>query len=199
MKSRDQGHVRPGFAEPVDARRKSSAECLRFIAASMLSEPLCTGRCKNGISCGLSRCARVSSSSCRSGGGRVTQPLRFGISVRRQQAPQAPCFSVRPLAVIGIHVLAEQDNFARASSNHTSASANTCRRGPRIFRAARVRHDAERAEFVAAFLDRQIGDDCSLQCPVNSAGSRIWVSVGNSASITEPRVRRACAMISGKR
>ena len=30
----------------------SAAVCLRFIAARMRSDPDCTGKCRNGISCG---------------------------------------------------------------------------------------------------------------------------------------------------
>ena len=67
--------------------------------------------------------------------------------------------AVRALAVIGVDVLAEQRDLARAGATRRRASASTAATGRRDFGAARVGHDAEGAELVAAFLDGQEGGD----------------------------------------
>ena len=63
----------------------------------------------------------------------------------------APCFII---AGPRIHILAEQRNLAGAAiDQRMSFSDNICPR-PRDFRAARIRHNAVGAKFVAAFLHR---------------------------------------------
>ena len=120
-------------------RRKSSAVCLRFIAFSILSEPDCTGRCKNGISAGLSRCARISSSSCRWGRGGIAQPLNpLDLRQLAQQPCEAPYPPIRPLAVVGVHILPQQRNLARPLATIRLASATMLATGrdasaPRVY------------------------------------------------------------------
>ena len=53
----------------------------------------------------------------------------------------------------GVHVLAEQHDFARASVSKLFRLVDDVAPRARDFRAARVRHDTISAEFVAAFLD----------------------------------------------
>ncbi len=65
---RRQRDVRPrGRAAGRRSRRYVRAVCWRFIASSTRSEPDCTGRCRNGISCGTSPCAAIRSSSMSRG------------------------------------------------------------------------------------------------------------------------------------
>ena len=80
---------RAGRRRRADSRRRCSA---RFIASSTASEPDCTGRCRNGISCGKSRWARIRSSVhvARMRGG-VAQPGEArNLGQRPQQAGQSP-------------------------------------------------------------------------------------------------------------
>ena len=56
------------------------------------------------------------------------------------------------LAVIGVDVLAEQRDLAHARAGERSRLGDDCRDRPRDFGAARIGHDAEGAELVAAFL-----------------------------------------------
>ena len=60
-------------------------------------------------------------------------------------------------AVIGVDVLAEQADFAHPCVRQPCDLFDDRRDGARIFRAARVGHHAERAETVAALLDRDEG------------------------------------------
>ena len=61
----------------------------------------------------------------------------------------------RRVAMIGIDVLAEQRDLDRARLDELARLGQHRLRGPRILGAARVGHDAEGAELVAAFLDGQ--------------------------------------------
>ena len=87
--------------------------------------------------------------------GRVADPLEAGQrgrargSGRRGPAPS----SRRP----GIHVLAEQGDFARAARRPAPGLVEDRRPRPGDFGAARIGHDAIGAEFVAAFLDGEEG------------------------------------------
>src|SRR5438105_696292 len=63
--------------------------------------------------------------------------------------------SGRGLAVIGVDVLAQQRDLDGAGSHQLARLGQHRRSGSRIFRAARIGHDAEGAELVAAFLDGQ--------------------------------------------
>ena len=71
-----------------------------------------------------------------------------------RQRPGRPPVRAR-LAVIGVDVLAEQRDLDRARRHQLARLGQHRRSRPRIFGAARIGHDAEGAELVAAFLDRQ--------------------------------------------
>ena len=76
--------------------------------------------------------------------GNFRQPL--------QQFPERPGAAVRSLAVIGVDVLADQRDLAHAIVGEPLHVVDDLCDRPRDFRAARVRHHAEGAELVAAFL-----------------------------------------------
>ena len=59
--------------------------------------------------------------------------------------------------MIGIDVLAKQREFDRALSDKVARFLKHRRDGALILGAARIGHDTEGAELVAAFLDRQEG------------------------------------------
>ena len=62
-----------------------------------------------------------------------------------------------PFAVPGVDVLAEQRHLAHAGLGELFGLGDDLRHRPRHFRAARIGHDAEGAELVAAFLHGQEG------------------------------------------
>ena len=113
---RAQGRRRRG-----DSRRRCS---LRFIASSTASEPDCTGRCRNGISCGTSPCARDQvgvhvardARSCS-----AAAQARGSRPARRISRREAPAPAVRAVAVVGVDVLAEQRDLARAGADQAAA------------------------------------------------------------------------------
>ena len=75
---------------------------------------------------------------------------------------ERPGFPVGAVTVIGIDVLAEQRHFAHAiAGKPLDIGDDLCDRA-RNFCAARIRHHAERAEFVAAFLNGDEGRDAAL-------------------------------------
>ena len=69
-----------------------------------------------------------------------------------QKLREIPDFAVRSHAAIGIDILAEQRDLARAEIGQAAGLIQNLRNGPRVFAAARVGHDAEGAELVATFL-----------------------------------------------
>ena len=73
-------------------------------------------------------------------------------ATRSKQPRQRPRPAVRAFAVIGVDVLADQRDFAHAGRRQPLDFGDDLRHRPRNFRAARVGHDAEGAELVAAFL-----------------------------------------------
>ena len=69
-----------------------------------------------------------------------------------QQAAERPRAPIRSVPVIGVDVLADQRDFAHARIGKPCDLGDDARDRPRHFDAARIGHDAERAELVAAFL-----------------------------------------------
>ncbi len=90
--------------------------------------------------------------------GRVAQADdagNFGEAI--QQAAERPDPAVRSLAVIGVDVLPDQGDFAHAIVGEPEHVVDDLCHGPRHFGAARIGHHAERAEFIAAFLNGDEG------------------------------------------
>ncbi len=69
------------------------------------------------------------------------------------QLRQPPLAAVQAVAVIGVDILAEQRDLARAVLDELARLVQNLRRRPRVLGAAGVGDDAERAKFVAPFLD----------------------------------------------
>src|SRR5262249_33014073 len=65
--------------------------------------------------------------------------------------------AVRSVAMIAVDVLADQRDFAHARLGEPRRLGDDLHHRPRGFRAARIGHDAERTELVAAFLDGDEG------------------------------------------
>ena len=85
--------------------------------------------------------------------GGVAQPRdarHFGDA--REQLPERPGPAVGSFAVIGVDVLADQRDLAHAGLGEPLDLGDDLHDRPRRFGAARIGHDAERAELVAAFL-----------------------------------------------
>ena len=78
-----------------------------------------------------------------------------------QQPSQAPRSAVRPFAVPRIDVLTEQGDLANAGVGQPLGFGDDLRDRARYFRAARIGHDAEGAELVAAFLHGEEGGDAA--------------------------------------
>ena len=92
--------------------------------------------------------------------GGVAQPVEAGDLGEAEEEPaEAPGAAVRALAVPGIDVLAEQRDLADALAGEARRLGDDRRDRPRDFGAARVGHDAEGAELVAAFLHGEEGGD----------------------------------------
>ena len=81
--------------------------------------------------------------------------------------PDRSATSVEPM--IGVDVLAEQGDLAHARVGKTRDLVENGGEGARGLGAARVRHDAERAELVAALLHGDEGGDAA---PTNRVGRR---------------------------
>ena len=78
-----------------------------------------------------------------------------------QKASQPPFGPIVPLPVPRIDVLAEQGHLANAGIGQLFRFGDDLGDGARDFRAARIGHDAEGAELVAAFLHGQKGGDAA--------------------------------------
>ena len=90
----------------------------------------------------------------------VAQPQQAGqLRQLAQQPAEAPGAAVRRLAVPGVDVLPEQRDLARALRHQPPRLGDHRRRRAARLGAARVGHDAEAAELVAALLDGQEGGD----------------------------------------
>ena len=86
-------------------------------------------------------------------GGHVADALEaFHVGQLFDDFGKIPCRAVGAFAVIGVDVLAEQHDFLRALVDHLLRFFHHLRDGAGEFGAARIGHDAEGAELVAAFL-----------------------------------------------
>ena len=94
------------------------------------------------------------------------------------------------LAVVGVDVLAEQRDLDRAGRHELARFAQHGRRRPRILGAARIGHDAEGAELVAAFLDRQEG---RAGAHALRRGQVIELALGREVGVEHARTRQALA------
>src|SRR5581483_10853896 len=74
---------------------------------------------------------------------------------REPPARSIPRTTTWRFAVIGVDVLAEQRDLARATGDQRLRFGDDLRHRPRELGAARVGHDTEGTELVAAFLDRE--------------------------------------------
>src|SRR6185295_3922936 len=84
--------------------------------------------------------------------GHVTQPFQTRDMCEVAKQPrETPRLSVRTAAAIGVDVLAKQRDFAHALADESPCFLGDLLDGARKLRPARVRHHAERAEFVASF------------------------------------------------
>ena len=94
--------------------------------------------------------------------GGVTQPLDAAErGEQAEQSRQGPWLPVRPLAMIGIHVLADEGDLAHAGIGQSLDLGADFGDRTGGFRAARIRHDTKRAELVAAFLHRDESGDAA--------------------------------------
>ncbi len=92
--------------------------------------------------------------------GRVAQPLEpRQLGERANEPAEAPHCAIDAVAVIGVDVLAQERDLARARGDEPLGFGDHRRGGAREFGAARIGHDAEGAEFIAAFLHREESRD----------------------------------------
>ncbi len=100
-----------------------------------------------------------------------------------QQPPQRPGAAVGSRAMIGVDVLPDQRHFAHAGASEVPHLGDDLFDRARDLRAARVRHDAERAEFVAPFLH---GDESRYAAAADrlAAGRRdgVELALGRSSA-----------------
>ena len=86
----------------------------------------------------------------------VRLPAGLNNSGNDRCAGQAPIPAVRTPPVVGVDVLAKQGDFGGAARDEVARLGQDVGGGPGVFGTAGVGHDAEAAELVAAFLDREI-------------------------------------------
>ena len=92
--------------------------------------------------------------------GGVAQPVDAGdLGKAEEQTAEAPVAAVRAFAVPGVDVLAEQGEFAHAAPGKPRRLGDDRGDRTRDLGAARIGHDAEGAELVAAFLHGEEGGD----------------------------------------
>ena len=92
-----------------------------------------------------------------------------------------------PFAVIGVDVLADERDLAHAGLRQCRDFGDDFLHRTRDFGAARIRHDAEGAELVAAFLHRDESGDAARPHRATAAARGRWSnlsSTGNSVSIS---------------
>ena len=70
------------------------------------------------------------------------------------QIGQGPCPAIRG-AMIGVHILPQQRDFAHTAINQTFGFINHTLRRAAHFGAARIGHNAKSTEFIASLLDGQ--------------------------------------------
>ena len=83
--------------------------------------------------------------------------------------------------MIGVDVLAEERDLAGAAGHQPPSLGEDRRRRPALLGTPRVRHDAERAELVAAFLDGEEGRDRRGRSATSGKRSNL-LSTGKSVS-----------------
>ena len=90
--------------------------------------------------------------------GGVAQPRQaVDLGQGEQQPAEAPDVAPGALAVIGVDVLAQEGDLARARRDQAPGLGQNRRSRPGLLGASGIGHDAEGAELVAALLDREIG------------------------------------------
>ena len=129
------------------------------------------------------RPCRAGARWCSAGGpARGSRPARRSSRARPQVAPSGPS------PWIGVDVLAQQRELARTRCDQTARLAQDVGRGPALLGAARVGHDAEGAELVAAFLDGQEGADAAGG-PI--LGQAVELALDRELGVDHGTVRRA--------
>ena len=110
-----------------------------------------------------------------------------------QQPAERRVAAVQALAMIGVDVLAEQRDLADAGLGEPLGLGDDLRNRPRNLGAARIGHDAEGAELVAAFLHGDEGRHAALadRRAAGRARRSNLSSTGNSVSTTLPCSARA--------
>ena len=97
--------------------------------------------------------------------GRVANPLQaIEVRERADQAGEIPVATIRSGAAVGVDVLPEQRDLARAGRDQPPRLGQDRRCRPRGLGAARVRDHAEGAELVAALLHGQERRDAGRCC-----------------------------------
>ena len=151
------------------------------------------------MSVGSSRCAAIRSSSI-SRGMRccVAQPQQSGdLGQLADQPAEAPIGPVQALAVPGIHVLPQKRDLLRTLRHQPARLRDHRRRRTAGLGAARIRHNAERAEFVATLLDREEGGQARRGGRV---GQEVELILGREIRLDDGSGRPAArATISGRR
>ena len=140
-------------------------------AAILVARVLAVHHVENAVGAGLHRQVQVGhhrrqiAVSCdqrvvhvaRMAGG-VAQARDAGhVRQAMKQASERPDRAVRPLTVIGVHVLPDQRQLAHARIGEAQGLVEDFCDRARDLRAAGIGHDAEGAELVAALLDREEG------------------------------------------
>ena len=99
--------------------------------------------------------------------GGVAEPVEPGNFREPEEQPaEAPVPPVRCFAAPGVDVLAEERDLADAFGREPFGLGDDRLDRPRHLGAARIGHDAEGAELVAAFLHREEGGHSSAGRPV---------------------------------
>ena len=117
--------------------------------------------------------------------GRVAQPLQ-SVDPRQMadEIGERARAAVGAGAVIAVDVLPEQRHLAHAARNERARLALDVGDAARILHAARVWHDAERTELVAAFLHGEERRHCAASA-LAAAGAANFSSSGNVVSTSE--------------
>ena len=89
------------------------------------------------------------------GGGKANTLQPVHLVQRPDQLRQRPVRPIRARAVIGVHVLAQQGDFAHATLHQIARLGQDTLNRAGDLGPARIGHNAEGAELVAAFLHRQ--------------------------------------------
>ena len=124
--------------------------------------------------------------------GRIAQPLDAAdLREPFEQPRQRPRPPVRSGAMIGIDVLSDQRDFAHAGVRQPLDFGADLVDRAGGFRAARIGHDAERAELVAAFLHGDEGGDAARAGGGGARRGEMIELVVDAEIRYRPRGRRA--------